>query len=55
MQSPNLKNWLRELKSNLSRLMEKRSTWESHWQECASFMQPRKAEITKETSKRRQT
>ena len=28
--------------------MEQRSRWESHWQECADFMQPRKAEITQE-------
>ena len=41
----------RELKSNLSRLMEQRSTWESHWQECADFMQPRKAEITQERAR----
>ena len=51
MQSQEFKNLARELKSNLSRLMEKRSTWESHWQECADYMQPRKAEITKERAR----
>jgi hypothetical protein len=28
--------------------MEKRSNWESHWQEVADYMLPRKAEITKQ-------
>ena len=51
MQSEEFKKLASELKSNLSRLMEKRSTWESHWQECADFMQPRKAEITKERAR----
>ena len=51
MQSQEIKNLARELKSNLSRLMEQRSTWESHWQECADFMQPRKAEITNERAR----
>ena len=51
MQSDEFKKLASELKSNLSRLMEKRSTWESHWQECADFMQPRKAEITKERAR----
>jgi hypothetical protein len=31
--------------------MEKRSTWESHWQEIADLMLPRKAEITKERAR----
>ena len=51
MQSQEFKNLARELKSNLSRLMEQRSTWESHWQECADFMQPRKAEITQDRAR----
>jgi len=51
MQSNEFKKLASELKSNLSRLMEKRSTWESHWQECADYMQPRKAEITKERAR----
>jgi len=44
MQKQEFKNLAQELKSNLSKLMEKRSTWESHWQECADFIQPRKAD-----------
>ena len=51
MQNQEYRNLARELKSNLSRLMEQRSTWESHWQECADYMQPRKAEITKERAR----
>ena len=51
MQSEEFKKLAQQLKSNLSRLMEKRSTWESHWQECADYMQPRKAEITKERAR----
>ncbi len=51
MQSLEFKNLARELKNNLSKLMDQRSTWESHWQECADFMQPRKAEITAERSR----
>ena len=51
MQSQELRNLASELKNNLSRLMEKRSTWESHWQEIADLMLPRKAEITKERAR----
>jgi len=51
MQSQDLRNLASELKNNLSRLMEKRSTWESHWQEIADLMLPRKAEITKERAR----
>ena len=51
MQTQELRRLAQQLKSTLSRLMEKRSTWESHWQECADFMQPRKAEITKERAR----
>ena len=51
MQQEEFRKLARELKSNLSRLMEQRSTWESHWQECADFMQPRKAEITQERAR----
>ena len=40
MQKQEFKNLARELKSNLSKLMEKRSTWESHWRECADFTGP---------------
>ena len=31
----------------LERLKKQRTTWESHWQEIADFMRPRKADITK--------
>ena len=51
MQSEEFKKLASELKSNLSRLMEKRSTWESHWQEVSDYMLPRKAEITKERAR----
>ena len=30
----------------LSKLEQQRSTWESHWQELADYMRPRKADIT---------
>jgi hypothetical protein len=51
MQSQELRKLASELKNNLSRLMEKRSTWESHWQEIADLMLQRKAEITKERAR----
>ena len=51
MQTNELRKLAAELKSNLSRLIEKRSTWESHWQEIADLMLPRKAEITKERAR----
>ncbi|MDC0531946.1 portal protein [Candidatus Pelagibacter ubique] len=51
MQPQELRKLAAELKNNLSRLMEKRSTWESHWQEIADLMLPRKAEITKERAR----
>jgi len=51
MQSQEFRTLARQLKDNLSRLMEKRSNWESHWQEVADLMLPRKAEITKERAR----
>ena len=51
MQDQELRKLSAELKTNLSRLMEQRSTWESHWQEIADLMLPRKAEITKERAR----
>ena len=51
MQSQSLRSLAKELKDTLSRLGEKRSTWESHWQEVADLMLPRKAEITKSRSR----
>ena len=35
------------LHDHLSQLQNKRTTWESHWQEIADFVVPRKADITK--------
>ena len=37
------------LMRRLDRLAEQRSTWESHWQEIADYMRPRKADITKKS------
>ena len=51
MQSQELRNLARQLRDNLSRLKEKRSTWESHWQEVSDYMLPRKSEITKERAR----
>ena len=48
MQDQQLRKKSAELKNNLSRLMEKRANWESHWQEVADYMLPRKADITVE-------
>ena len=51
MQSQELKELAKTLKDSLSRLQEKRSNWESHWQEVSDYMLPRKAEITKERAR----
>jgi len=51
MQNQQLRDLAKELKHSLSRLMEKRSNWESHWQEVSDLMLPRKAEITKERAR----
>ena len=51
MQAPELRSLAKQLKDNLSRLMEKRSNWENHWQEVSDYMLPRKAEITKERAR----
>ncbi len=51
MQSQQFKDLARQLKDNLSRLQEKRSNWESHWQEVSDYMLPRKAEITKQRAR----
>ena len=51
MQSSEFRTLAKQLKDNLSRLMEKRSNWESHWQEVSDLMLPRKAEITKERAR----
>jgi len=51
MQSQEFRNLARQLKDNLSRLQEKRSNWENHWQEISDYMLPRKAEITKQRAR----
>jgi len=48
MQDQELRKKAAELKNNLSRLMDKRSNFEVHWQEVADYMLPRKADITLE-------
>jgi len=45
MQTPELKKLSKELKANLSQLIEKRSTWENHWQEVADYFFTRKADV----------
>ncbi len=39
------------LLSRFDRLKTQRQNWESHWQEVADYMQPRKADVTKSRSK----
>ena len=41
----------KKLLSRFGKLVTQRSTWESHWQEVADYMMPRKADITKTRSK----
>ena len=50
MQSEDYRKLARQLKDNLSRLQERRSNFESHWQEVADYMLPRKSDITKHRS-----
>jgi hypothetical protein len=45
MQTEELKKLSKELKANLSQLIEKRSTWENHWQEVADYFLTRKADV----------
>ena len=45
MQSQEHKALAAELKNNLSRLMDRRSNWETHWQEVADLIIPRKSDI----------
>jgi len=51
MQPQELRKLAADLKNDLSRLVEKRSNWEIHWQEVADYMLPRKADITLERPK----
>ena len=46
METQDNRKLARELKDNLSRLMEKRKTWETHWQEVADLFLTRKSDIT---------
>jgi hypothetical protein len=40
-----------KLLARFGRLNSQRVNWESHWQEVADYMQPRKADVTKTRSK----
>ena len=51
METQDNKKFARELKDNLSRLMEKRKTWETHWQEVADYFLTRKSDITERHTK----
>ena len=51
MQDQKFQKLSKELKDNLSRLMSKRSVFESHWQEVASYMLTRRADITEQRAK----
>ena len=37
----------KSLLSRFDRLQGQRQNWETHWQEVADYMQPRKADVTK--------
>jgi predicted DNA binding CopG/RHH family protein len=41
----------KNLLKRFDRLKSQRQNWESHWQEVADYMQPRKADVTKSRSK----
>jgi len=45
MQEQKHKALAAELKNNLSRLQDRRSNWETHWQEVADLIIPRKSDI----------
>ena len=45
MQTEEHKKLSKELKANLSQLIEKRSSWEEHWQEVADYFLPRKSDV----------
>lgn len=36
--------------AKFDRMKQKRTNWESHWQECYDYIVPRKAEVTKKTT-----
>ena len=41
----------KSLLSRFDRLKSQRQTWETHWQEVADYMMPRKADITKQRAR----
>ena len=41
----------KDLLKRFGKLVTQRQTWESHWQEVADYMMPRKADVTKQRSK----
>ena len=41
----------KSLLKRFDRLKAQRQNWESHWQEVADYMMPRKADVTKTRSK----
>ena len=45
MQTEEHKKLSKEFKANLSQLIEKRSSWEEHWQEVADYFLPRKSDV----------
>jgi len=51
MQNQEYRDLSKELKDNLSKLQSKRQTWESHWQEVANYMLPRKSDINVERTR----
>ena len=51
MQDQEYQKLSKELKDNLSRLMQKRSNWEAHWQEIANYMLTRRADIVSTKSR----
>jgi len=42
---------VKDLLARFHKLKTQRQTWESHWQEVADYMLPRKADVTKQRSK----
>jgi len=51
MQNEATRKFSAELKDNMSRLQAKRQVWESHWQEVADYMLPRKSDVNTERTR----
>ena len=51
MQNEATRKFSQELKDNMSRLQAKRQVWESHWQEVADYMLPRKSDVNTERTR----